>query len=78
MWVGFARNHDFSFLGRKMLSGPETPGISPDTPGFCHSGQNSGHSPGNSGFGNPDLNPDIPVLQSCERWVVWLVVFVIG
>ena len=63
-----------SVFGAKMLSSPETPGISPDTPGFEHSGQNSGYKPGysrgNSGYrpGNsglrspdtPDMNPDIP------------------
>ena len=74
-----------------MLSSPETPGISPETPGFEDSGRNSGYRPGNSGFWDtpgetpgigpetPDFrNPDIPVLQSYERRVVWLVVFVIG
>ena len=63
-----------SVFGAKMLSSPETPGISPDTPGFEHSGRNSGYKPGysgeNSGYrpGNsglrspdtPDMNPDIP------------------
>jgi len=70
-----------SVIGAKMLSIPETLGISPETPGFENSGRNSGYSPGNSGFGNPDipnLIPDILVLQSYERRVVWLVVFVIG
>ena len=43
-----------SVFGAKMLSSPETPGISPDTPGFEHSGGNSGYRPGNSGFGSPD------------------------
>ena len=52
-----------SVFGAKMLSDPETPGISPETPGFENSGQNSGYRPGNSGFGSPDtpdMNPDIP------------------
>ena len=52
-----------SSFGAKMLSSPETPGISPKTPGFENSGRNSGYRPGNSGFRNPDtpgMNPDIP------------------
>ena len=52
-----------SVFGAKMLSSPETPGISPDTPGFEHSGRNSGYRPGNSGFRNPDTpgtSPEIP------------------
>src|SRR6185437_10673747 len=40
-----------SVFGAKMLSDPETPGISPETPGFEHSGRNSGYKPGYSGFG---------------------------
>ena len=54
-----------SVFGAKMLSSPETPGISPDTSGFEHSGRNSGYRPGNSGFRNPDtpgMNPDFRVL----------------
>ena len=49
-------------FGAKMLSSPETPGISPetpgetpgispDTPGLGYSGGNSGYKPGYSGFG---------------------------
>ena len=56
-----------SLFGTKMLSSPETPGISPDTPGFEHSGRNSGYKPGYSGGNSglrspdtPDMNPDIP------------------
>ena len=63
-----------SVFGAKMLSGPESPGISPDTPGFEHSGRNSrykpgysggnsGYRPGNSGLGSPDtpgIRPDTP------------------
>ena len=63
-----------SVFGAKMLSGPETPGISPDTLGLEHSrrnsgykpgysGENSGYRPGNSGLRSPDtpdMNPDIP------------------
>ena len=52
-----------SVFGAKMLSDPETPGISPETPGFEHSGRNSGYRPGNSGLrspGTPDMNSDIP------------------
>ena len=45
------------------MRNPETPGIYPDTPAIPDI---------------PDLNLDIPVLQSYERRVVWLVVFVIG
>ena len=46
-----------------MLSGPETPGISPDTPDLEHSGESSGYRPENSGLGSPDtpgIRPDIP------------------
>ena len=46
-----------SVFGAKMLSDPESPGISPETPGFEHSGGNSGYRPGNSGLGGPDT-PD--------------------
>ena len=70
MWVGFAKNQDFSFWGENAV-GPgdsvykpgysgfwktpgETPGISPDTPDLGHSGENSGYRPGNSGLGSPD------------------------
>ena len=52
-----------SVFGAKMLSNPETPGISPDTPDLEHSGENSGYRPGNSGLGSPDtpgINPDTP------------------
>ena len=52
-----------SVFGAKMLSSPETPGISPDTPGLGNSGGNSGYRPGNSGLRSPDtpdMNPDIP------------------
>ena len=61
-----------SFFGAKMLSSPETPGISPDTPSFEHSGETPsinpdtpglGYSGGNSGRRSPDtpdMNPDIP------------------
>ena len=52
-----------SVFGAKMLSSPETPGISPETPGFENSGRNSGYRPGNSGFRNPDtpgMSPEIP------------------
>ena len=52
-----------SIFGAKMLSSPETPGISPDTPGLGPSGGNSGYRPGNSGLRSPDtpdMNPDIP------------------
>ena len=55
MWVGFVKIK-ISVFGAKMLSGPETPGISPDTPGLGHSG-------GNSGLGSPDtpgIHPDTP------------------
>ena len=48
-----------SVFGAKMLSSPETPGISPETPGF----ENSGYRSGNSGLRSPDtpdMNPDIP------------------
>ena len=56
-------NIKISVFGAKMLSNPETPGISPDTPGFEHSGRNSGYRPGNSGLGSPDTPrrcPDTP------------------
>ena len=70
MWVGFAKNQDFSFWGENAV-GPgdsgykpgysgfwntpgETPGISPDTPDLGHSRGNSGYRPGNSGLGGPD------------------------
>ena len=56
-----------SVFGAKMLSSPETPGISPETPGFEHSGGNSGYRPGNSGFGSPDTPrrcPDTPEMLS--------------
>ena len=73
MWVGFAKNQDFSFWGENAV-GPgdsgykpgysgfwktpgETPGISLDTPGLGHSGGNSGYRPENSGLGSPDT-PD--------------------
>ena len=62
-----------SVFGAKMLSSPETlgispetpgfensgetPGIGPDTPGLGYSGGNSGYRPGNSGLGSPDT-PD--------------------
>ena len=62
MWVGFV-TIKISVFGAKMLSSPETPGISPETPGFEHSGGNSGYRPGNSGFGSPDTPrrcPDTP------------------
>ena len=62
MWVGFV-TIKISVLGAKMLSSPETPGISPETPGFENSGRNSGYRPGNSGFRNPDtpgMSPEIP------------------
>ena len=52
-----------SVFGAKMLSDPETPGISPDTPGLEHSGGNSAYMPGNSGLGSPDtpgIRPDTP------------------
>ena len=52
-----------SVFGAKMLSSPETPGISPETPGFEHSGGNSGYRPGNSGLRSPDtpdMNSEIP------------------
>jgi len=48
-----------SVFGAKMLSSPETLGISLETPGF----ENSGYRPGNSGFGSPDTPrrcPDTP------------------
>ena len=44
-----------------MLSGPETPGISPDTPDLEYSRESSGYRPGNSGLGSPNtpgINPD--------------------
>ena len=44
-----------SVFGAKMLSSPETPGISPDTPGLGYSGRNSGYGPGNSGLRSPDI-----------------------
>ena len=50
-------------FGAKMLSSPETPGISPETPGFKNSGRNSGYRLGSSGFQNPDtpgMSPEIP------------------
>ena len=62
MWVGFV-TIKISVFGAKMLSSPETPGISPETPGFENSGRNSGYRPGNSGFRNPDtpgMSPEIP------------------
>ena len=62
MWVSFAEIRN-SVLGAKTVRNRETPGIYPDTPAIPDI---------------PDLNPDIPVLQSYERRVVWLVVFVIG
>ena len=40
-----------SVFGAKMLSSPETPGISPDTPDLEHSGGNSGYKPGYSEHG---------------------------
>ena len=57
-----------SVLGRKkMLSGPETPGISPDTPDLEHSGGNSGNKSGYSGHWNtpgetPGIDPKTPDL----------------
>ena len=48
--VGFAKIKILVF-GAKMLSGPETPGISPDTPGLENSWRNSGYKLGYSGFG---------------------------
>jgi len=62
LWVGFV-TIKISVFGAKMLSSPETPGISPETPGFENSGRNSGYRPGNSGFRNPDtpgMSPEIP------------------
>jgi hypothetical protein len=40
-----------SVFGAKMLSSPETLGISPDTPGLGYSGGNSRYKPGYSRFG---------------------------
>ena len=57
-----------SILGRKkMLSGPETPGISLDTLDFEHSGNNSSYKPGYSGHWNtpgetPGIDPETPDL----------------
>ena len=47
-----------SVLGRKkMLSGPETPGISPDTPGFWNTpGETPGISPDTPGLGHSGGN----------------------
>jgi hypothetical protein len=44
-----------SVFGAKMLSSPETPGISPDTPSLGYSGGNSGDRSGNSGLRSPDI-----------------------
>ena len=52
-----------SVFGAKMLSSPDTLGISPDTPGLGYSGGNSEYRLGNSGLRSPDtpdMNPDIP------------------
>ena len=64
MWVGFV-TIKISVFGAKMLSSPETPGISPETPGFEDSGRNSGYRPGNSGFWDtpgetPGIGPETP------------------
>ena len=55
-----------------MLSGPETPGISPDTPDLEHSGENSGYKPGYSGLGGPDTldnGPDIPDIYPVLHYI---------
>ena len=50
LWVGFAKIK-ISVFGAKMLSSPETPGISPDTPGFWN-------TPGKT----PGIGPETPDL----------------
>ena len=63
-----------SVFGAKMLSSPETPGISPETPGFEYSGGNSEYRPGNSGLRSPDtpdMNPDIPGFVKTVGCRIW-------
>ena len=54
---------NISVFGAKMLSSPETPGISPKTPDFEHSGRKSGYRPGNSGLGVRILQVFVRILR---------------